>query len=106
MILLGRGSPAERKPVAARAAPPASSRRGPPERCWRVVSRRNNGAGRKALGSLATDKNNNRPLRETLRVFLETGGSYVAAAEALNLHRNTVQYRLRKGRELLPTPIA
>ena len=61
---------------------------------------------RKALGSLATDKNNNRLLRETLRVFLETGGSYVAAAEALNLHRNTVQYRLRKAGELLPTPIA
>ena len=61
---------------------------------------------RKALGPLATDKNNNRPLRETLRVFLETGGSYVAAAEALNLHRNTVQYRLRKAGELLPTPIA
>ena len=36
---------------------------------------------RKALGSLATDKNNNRLLRETLRVFLETGGSYVVAAE-------------------------
>jgi hypothetical protein len=61
---------------------------------------------RKALGPLATDKNNNRVLRDTLRVFLETGGSYVAAAGALNLHRNTVQYRLRKAGELLPTPIA
>jgi PucR-like helix-turn-helix protein/diguanylate cyclase with GGDEF domain len=61
---------------------------------------------RKALGSLATDTNNNRLLRETVRVFLGTGGSYVAAAEALNLHRNTVQYRLRKAGELLPAPIA
>jgi DNA-binding PucR family transcriptional regulator len=61
---------------------------------------------RRVLGSLATDKNNNHILRDTHRVFLETGGSYAATAEALNIHRNTVQYRLRKARELLPTPSA
>jgi DNA-binding PucR family transcriptional regulator len=60
----------------------------------------------KILGSLATDAKNYRALRETLRVFLESGGSYAAAAQTLNLHRNTVQYRLRKAGELLPTPIA
>lgn len=60
---------------------------------------------RKVLGPLATDQNNHPVLRETLRVFLESGGSYTAAAETLNLHRNTVQYRLNKAGELLPTPI-
>jgi DNA-binding PucR family transcriptional regulator len=44
-------------------------------------------------------------LRETLRVFLESGSSYAAAAETRNLHRNTVQYRLNKAGELLPAPI-
>jgi hypothetical protein len=61
---------------------------------------------RKILGPLATDEKNHRGLRETLRVFLESGGSYAAAAQTLNLHRNTVQYRLHKAGELLPTPIA
>jgi DNA-binding PucR family transcriptional regulator len=37
---------------------------------------------------------------------MEGGRSYTAAAEALNLHRNTVQYRLHKAAELLPNPIA
>jgi hypothetical protein len=60
----------------------------------------------KILGSLATDAKNYRALRETLRVFLESGGTNAAAAQTLNLHRNTVQYRLRKAGELLPTPIA
>ena len=60
----------------------------------------------KVLGPLADDEKNHRVLRETLRVFLENGGSYAAAADALNLHRNTVQYRLHKAGELLPTPIA
>jgi DNA-binding PucR family transcriptional regulator len=60
---------------------------------------------RKVLGPLATDRHNHPVLRETLRVFLECGGSYAAAAETLNLHRNTVQYRLNKAGELLPSPI-
>jgi len=60
----------------------------------------------KVLGPLADDEKNHRVLRETLRIFLEHGGSYAAAADALNLHRNTVQYRLHKAGELLPTPIS
>jgi len=60
----------------------------------------------KTLGTLAVDEKNNSVLRETLRVFLESGGSFATAAETLNLHRNTVQYRLQKAKELLPVPIA
>jgi DNA-binding PucR family transcriptional regulator len=60
---------------------------------------------RKVLGPLATDKDNHQTLRETLRVFLEHHRSYSGAAETLNLHRNTVHYRLNKAAELLPNPI-
>jgi hypothetical protein len=59
----------------------------------------------KTLGPLAGDERNHRALRETLRVFLESGGSYTTAAETLNLHRNTVQYRLNRAKELLPVTI-
>ena len=38
-------------------------------------------------------------LRETLRVFLGTGGSYTEAAERLSLHRNSVKYRIVKAAE-------
>lgn len=48
------------------------------------------------LGDLALDSDRNEGLRETARVFLETGGSYTATAERLFLHRNTAQYRVRK----------
>lgn len=60
---------------------------------------------RKVLGGLAVDGANQRRLRETLRVFLEEGSSYSGAAELLNMHRNTVQYRVHKARELLPSPV-
>ena len=54
------------------------------------------------LGALATDTDNDARLRETLRVFLGCG-SYKQAAEELNLHFNTVKYRVgraiaRRGR--------
>lgn len=51
-----------------------------------------------ALGGLAADHDNASRLRETVRVFLRTG-SYAATSEALNLHRNTVKYRLSKAEE-------
>lgn len=51
------------------------------------------------LGRLALDDEQHARLRETLRVFLATGGSYVAAAERLSLHRNSVYYRVRKAEE-------
>jgi hypothetical protein len=57
------------------------------------------------LGDLATDDANDERLRETLRVFLGCGSSYKVAAEELNLHFNSVKYRVaraveRRGREI------
>ncbi|OPE52591.1 PucR family transcriptional regulator [Mycobacterium intermedium] len=51
---------------------------------------------RETLGPLANDSKNDRLLRETLRVFLREGGSYKAAAEELNLHFNSVKYRVQR----------
>lgn len=48
------------------------------------------------LGPLAADTENARSLRETLRVFLLTGGSYTDTARLVQLHRNTVKYRVSK----------
>ena len=58
------------------------------------------------LGELATDDAHNATLRETLRVFLQENGSFKATAERLVLHKNTVQYRIRKADESLGHPIA
>jgi DNA-binding PucR family transcriptional regulator len=57
------------------------------------------------LGGLSTDTDNDARLRETLRVFLGCGSSYKQAAEELNLHFNTVKYRVgravaRRGRQI------
>ncbi|HZC90590.1 MAG TPA: helix-turn-helix domain-containing protein [Mycobacterium sp.] len=57
------------------------------------------------LGELASDNENDARLRETLRVFLGCGCSYKVAAEDLNLHSNSVKYRVgraiaRRGREI------
>jgi DNA-binding PucR family transcriptional regulator len=57
------------------------------------------------LGSLADDGDHNATLRDTLRVFLQEGGSFKATAERLTLHKNTVQYRVRKAEESLGRPI-
>jgi DNA-binding PucR family transcriptional regulator len=59
----------------------------------------------RVLGDLASDDENDGRLRETLRVFLGCGSSYKVAAEELNLHFNTVKYRVgraveRRGREI------
>jgi hypothetical protein len=58
------------------------------------------------LGQLATDDEHHARLRDTLLVFLDTGGSYKATAERLLLHKNSVQYRVRKAEESLGRPIA
>lgn len=47
------------------------------------------------LGTLADDSEAAQRLRETVRIFLSTG-SYAETAEQLQLHRNTVKYRLTK----------
>jgi DNA-binding PucR family transcriptional regulator len=57
------------------------------------------------LGDLSGDNENDARLRETLRVFLRCGSSYKLAAEELNLHFNTVRYRVgraiaRRGRDI------
>jgi DNA-binding PucR family transcriptional regulator len=57
------------------------------------------------LGKLATDDDNDGRLRETLRIFLGCGSSYKVAAEELNLHFNSVKYRVgravaRRGRRI------
>ena len=57
------------------------------------------------LAGLAADDEQHAGLRETLLVFLQTGGSYKATAEQLMLHKNTVQYRIRKGEESLGRPV-
>jgi DNA-binding PucR family transcriptional regulator len=54
----------------------------------------------RTLGDLARDDDAMATLRETVRVFLETGGSYMQAAARLHLHKNTVNYRIRKAEEI------
>jgi len=58
------------------------------------------------LGPLAHDDENSARLRDTLRVFLQENLSYKATAERLVLHKNTVQYRVRKAEESLRHPVA
>lgn len=50
---------------------------------------------------LAYDKQNGTELTETLRVFLEQNQNLAQAAKALNIHYNTLRYRLDRIRELL-----
>jgi DNA-binding PucR family transcriptional regulator len=58
------------------------------------------------LGPLADDDGHHAMLRDTLRVFLQESGSFVAAAERLTLHKNTVRYRIGKAEESLGRPVA
>jgi hypothetical protein len=57
------------------------------------------------LAGLADDDEHQARLRETLLVFLQTGGSFKTTAEQLMLHKNTVQYRIRKAKESLGRPV-
>jgi hypothetical protein len=57
------------------------------------------------LAGLATDDEHHARLRDTLLTFLQTGGSYKTTAERLMLHKNTVQYRIRKAEESLGRPV-
>jgi DNA-binding PucR family transcriptional regulator len=58
-----------------------------------------------ALGALeARDRQGT--LRETLRAFLESGGSHVEASGRLGIHRNTLAYRLRRIGELVGVDVA
>jgi hypothetical protein len=57
------------------------------------------------LAGLAADDEHHARLRDTLLVFLQAGGSYKTTAGQLMLHKNTVQYRIRKARESLGRPM-
>jgi hypothetical protein len=57
------------------------------------------------LAGLAIDDEQHARLRETMLVFLQSRGSYKATAEQLTLHKNTVQYRIRKAEESLGRPV-
>ena len=57
------------------------------------------------LGTLADDDGHQAMLRDTLRVFLQENGSFVATAERLTLHKNTVRYRIGKAEESLGRPV-
>ena len=52
------------------------------------------------LADLAVDDESHARLRNTLQVFLRAG-TYTATAERLVLHKNSVQYRIRKAEEAL-----
>jgi PucR C-terminal helix-turn-helix domain/GGDEF-like domain len=57
------------------------------------------------LAGLATDDEQHARLRDTLLTFLDAKGSYKATAERLMVHKNTVQYRIRKAEESLGRPV-
>jgi hypothetical protein len=57
------------------------------------------------LAGLAADDEHHARLRDTLLVFLQTGGSYKTTAQRLTLHKNTVQYRIHKAEESLGRPV-
>jgi DNA-binding PucR family transcriptional regulator len=58
------------------------------------------------LGPLASCSENDERLRETLGVFLRTGGSFKAAAEELHLHSNSVKYRVQRAIDRRGRPIS
>lgn len=55
---------------------------------------------RRALGRLATHGEREQTLRDTLLTFLAHNRGYTATAQAMVLHRNSVQYRIQRAQEL------
>jgi DNA-binding PucR family transcriptional regulator len=91
-VALARGSPAPRAVLFRQVAPVAMMlASGELLRPWVFGT----------LADLATDDEHHARLRETLLVFLQSGGSYKTTAEQLMMHKNTVQYRIRKAEESL-----
>lgn len=56
---------------------------------------------RRELGRLAAADDGAARLRDTLRLYLEHAGDARAVGEILNLHPNTVRYRIRQAEQLL-----
>jgi DNA-binding PucR family transcriptional regulator len=54
----------------------------------------------RALGRLADNGEREETLRETLLTFLAHNRGYTATAQAMTLHRNSVQYRVQRAQEL------
>ena len=95
-VVLAAGSPAPRALTFGQVAPVAMMLGSPGLlRAWVLAT----------LGGLATDDEHHARLRDTLLVFLQSGGSYKTTAERLMLHKNTVQYRIRKAEESLGQPV-
>jgi hypothetical protein len=61
---------------------------------------------RETLGDLAADDEQHARLRDTVAAYLRGGNSLAAAAAELHLHRNSVQYRVRRAEEVLGRPLA
>lgn len=88
-----------------------SSRHQPPSASWTDVafvaevaeSRDHRDEAGATLGDLAGDDPRAIELRDTLRVWLECNRSAAAAASAMHLHRNTVNYRVAQALELCAT---
>lgn len=57
------------------------------------------------LGELADDDDAHARLRETIWAYLSSGSSLAAAAAELHLHKNTIQYRVRKAEEARGRPL-
>ncbi|HWN34628.1 MAG TPA: helix-turn-helix domain-containing protein [Pseudonocardia sp.] len=61
---------------------------------------------RSVLGELAVDDEAHARMRETLWAYLSSGSSLATAAAELHLHKNTIQYRVRKAEEARGRPLA
>jgi hypothetical protein len=61
---------------------------------------------RSVLGELALDDEPHARLRETLWAYLSSGSSLATAAAGLHLHKNTIQYRIRKAEEARGRPLS
>lgn len=55
----------------------------------------------RTLGPLSKTDETTRRIRETIRVYLDVGGSIDETASRMFLHRNSVRYRLTKAEDLL-----
>jgi DNA-binding PucR family transcriptional regulator len=58
------------------------------------------------LGPLANGSASNQRLVETLAAFFEEGSSFVRTARRLDVHENTVVYRVRRAEEALGHPLS
>lgn len=61
---------------------------------------------RTVLGALADDDEQHRRMRETVWAYLSSGSSLMLASQELHLHKNTIQYRLRKAEQARGRPLS